>query len=130
MISLFVPGTPKPQGSKRRFVNKHTGKVAVVESAGAPLEYWRGDRASHYLPRHRSRAALTDQLDTTLNHHATSYLPIDFRSLCDDGRACSGSKGPHSSHHKKRRARQRHSHLDRPADAEVQRSGPCRQSHL
>ena len=43
MISFFVPGTPKPQGSKRGFVNKHTGKVAMVESAGAPLKDWRGD---------------------------------------------------------------------------------------
>lgn len=43
MISFFVPGTPKPQGSKRGLVNKYTGKVAMVESAGAPLKDWRGD---------------------------------------------------------------------------------------
>lgn len=43
MISFFVPGTPRPQGSKRGFVNRHTGKVALVESAGAPLKDWRGD---------------------------------------------------------------------------------------
>lgn len=43
MISFWVPGTPRPQGSKRGFVNKHTGKVAMVESAGAPLKDWRGD---------------------------------------------------------------------------------------
>lgn len=43
MISFFVPGTPKPQGSKRAFVHRTTGRAVVVESAGAPLKDWRGD---------------------------------------------------------------------------------------
>jgi crossover junction endodeoxyribonuclease RusA len=32
-VSFFVHGTPAPQGSKRGFVNKSTGKVAMVESS-------------------------------------------------------------------------------------------------
>lgn len=43
MISFFVPGIPKPQGSKRAYVNRHTGKASLVESAGQPLADWRGD---------------------------------------------------------------------------------------
>lgn len=42
-LSFFVPGIPRPQGSKRAFVNPHTGKPTVVESAGRPLKDWRAD---------------------------------------------------------------------------------------
>lgn len=41
MISFTVLGTPKPQGSKRGYVNKHTGRVSLVDQAGAPLQDWR-----------------------------------------------------------------------------------------
>ena len=41
MISFFVAGTPKPQGSKRAFVNQYTGKASLSESAGEPLKDWR-----------------------------------------------------------------------------------------
>ena len=40
IIEAFVPGEPKPQGSKRGFVTK-TGRVAMVEMAGTPLKRWR-----------------------------------------------------------------------------------------
>lgn len=43
MISFFVPGVPKPQGSKRAFVHRSTGRAVMIESAGAPLKDWRGD---------------------------------------------------------------------------------------
>lgn len=43
MISFFVPGVPKPQGSKRAFVHRSTGRAVLIESAGAPLKDWRGD---------------------------------------------------------------------------------------
>lgn len=42
-LSFFVAGLPKPQGSKRAIVNRHTGKAAVIESAGQRLKDWRGD---------------------------------------------------------------------------------------
>jgi Holliday junction resolvase RusA-like endonuclease len=32
-LELWVPGKPAPGGSKRAFVNKHTGRVAVVDDA-------------------------------------------------------------------------------------------------
>jgi crossover junction endodeoxyribonuclease RusA len=43
VISFFVPGTPKPQGSKRAFLHKTTKKPIMVESGGKPLTDWRGD---------------------------------------------------------------------------------------
>ena len=42
-VYFHVPGTPKPQGSKRGYINPHTNKVAMVESGGQPLHDWRGD---------------------------------------------------------------------------------------
>lgn len=54
-LSFFVPGIPKPQGSKRAIVNRHTGKAAVVESAGRPLKDWRAD------VRNCAALALADQ---------------------------------------------------------------------
>lgn len=42
MKNFFVAGTPKPQGSKRAFVNRRTGRAQMVESAGEPLKDWRG----------------------------------------------------------------------------------------
>lgn len=43
MISFTVLGIPKPQGSKRAYVNKHTGRAQLVDQAGAPLQDWRVD---------------------------------------------------------------------------------------
>lgn len=31
MITFFVPGTPKPQGSKRAFINRKTGRPIITE---------------------------------------------------------------------------------------------------
>lgn len=42
LIRVFVPGTPKPQGSKRAIVNRHTGKASLVESS-AGVKTWRDD---------------------------------------------------------------------------------------
>ena len=38
-MNFFVPGLPKPQGSKRAFVVK--GRPVLAESAGQPLKDWR-----------------------------------------------------------------------------------------
>jgi Holliday junction resolvase RusA-like endonuclease len=39
-LAFVVTGTPAPQGSKRAFVNQHTGRVAMVESS-AKVKPWR-----------------------------------------------------------------------------------------
>ncbi len=43
MVSFFVPGIPKPAGSKRAFFNPKTHKPIVVDSSGKPGKDWRGD---------------------------------------------------------------------------------------
>lgn len=40
MITFFVPGTPKPGGSKRGFINKKTGRVIITEDCKKNKE-WR-----------------------------------------------------------------------------------------
>ena len=40
-VEFFVEGTPKPQGSKKTFINHKTGKAVIVEAAGDPLKKWR-----------------------------------------------------------------------------------------
>lgn len=40
-ILFSVPGIPRPQGSKRGFVNKKTGRAIVVESGGQAHKDWR-----------------------------------------------------------------------------------------
>lgn len=40
-VQFWVPGTPKPQGSKRAFVVK--GRAIVTEAAGDALRTWRQD---------------------------------------------------------------------------------------
>lgn len=67
MIGFFVPGTPRPQGSKRGFVNKYTGKVAMVESAGAPLKDWRGDVKRFAVDAQGDLAPLTGPVGVLLD---------------------------------------------------------------
>jgi Holliday junction resolvase RusA-like endonuclease len=42
IITFFVPGLPRPRGSKRPFVNRHTGKVAMVDMGKGSGE-WMAD---------------------------------------------------------------------------------------
>lgn len=42
-LAFQVFGIPKPQGSKKGFVNKKTGAVIMTEQAGAALTTWRED---------------------------------------------------------------------------------------
>lgn len=42
-IKINVNGLPAPQGSKKAFQNKHTGKISVVESAAKTVKPWRAD---------------------------------------------------------------------------------------
>ena len=47
MITLFIPGIPRPAGSKRGFAikkgGKYTGKVALLDSSGQNGKDWRAD---------------------------------------------------------------------------------------
>ena len=52
-VEFFVEGTPKPQGSKKTFINHKTGKAVIVEAAGDPLKKWRNrvaeEASVHYF---------------------------------------------------------------------------------
>lgn len=41
MIKIVVYGTPAPQGSKRAFIHKHTGKAMMAEQTAKRLKPWR-----------------------------------------------------------------------------------------
>lgn len=43
MITLNITGHPRPQGSKRAFVNPQTGRAIMTESSGKGLSTWRQD---------------------------------------------------------------------------------------
>lgn len=40
-LQFWVPGTPKPQGSKRAFAHPHTKRIVLVEASGDALRMWR-----------------------------------------------------------------------------------------
>lgn len=40
-IEFFVPGTPKPAGSKKAFAHAKTKKIIVIDDSGAPGKAWR-----------------------------------------------------------------------------------------
>jgi len=53
MIVFTVVGTPKPQGSKRAYINRKTGMPILTESAGQPLRDWRTDIQQAALNAHQ-----------------------------------------------------------------------------
>lgn len=40
-ISFFVPGLPKPAGSKKAFAHAKTGRIIVTDDSGKPGRDWR-----------------------------------------------------------------------------------------
>lgn len=76
-----VLGLPAPQGSKRAFVNKKSGKVSLVESAGDKVKTWRddvrnaaidaADRAGWVAPEHGVLVDLHFYLPRPKGHYRT-----------------------------------------------------------
>jgi Holliday junction resolvase RusA-like endonuclease len=58
LVNLFVPGVPRPQGSKQAFRNQHSGRIAVVESS-KHVKTWRDDIRGALLDRLPSAAPFT-----------------------------------------------------------------------
>jgi len=54
-LSFFVAGHPVTQGSKRAFVNKHTGRAALLDDNRAKLVNWRHDIADEARKAWRGR---------------------------------------------------------------------------
>jgi crossover junction endodeoxyribonuclease RusA len=44
---FWVPGTPKPQGSKRAFQHPHTKRIVLTEASGDALRMWRKEVKAH-----------------------------------------------------------------------------------
>lgn len=53
MTTFTVLGTPKPQGSKRAFINPRSGRPVVVESAGPSLQDWRTNVQQAAISAHK-----------------------------------------------------------------------------
>lgn len=78
LLHLFVPGVPRPQGSKRPFRNQHSGKIAMVESS-QHVKTWRDDIRGAIIYRLPAAAPFTCPVDVTLlfvmprpkGHHRT-----------------------------------------------------------
>lgn len=43
VLDVFVTGHPRPQGSVKAFVHKHTGRAVVVKDNNRTQKSWRGD---------------------------------------------------------------------------------------
>lgn len=69
-VSFFVPGIPKPQGSKRGFVRG--GKAVLVEAAGQAHKDW---RATVALAAAESYVPMTGLLDGPLTLDVTFTMP-------------------------------------------------------
>jgi Holliday junction resolvase RusA-like endonuclease len=57
-ISFFVPGVPKPAGSKKAFYNQKTGRAMITDDSGQPGKDWRSD-VKTFAWRHRPESLLT-----------------------------------------------------------------------
>lgn len=68
-VEFWVPGLPKPQGSKRAI--PQGGKIRLVESAGDALKDWRANVAHETAQAMRGRQQLAGGLSVML----TFYLP-------------------------------------------------------
>lgn len=70
VVSFTVPGIPQPAGSKRAFVNKHTGRVSVVDAAKGSRS-WKHDVATAAMDAMDGRPVL----DGPLRLEITFLLP-------------------------------------------------------
>lgn len=43
VLDVFVPGHPRPQGSIRAIVHKHTGRAVAIKDNNRTQKTWRGD---------------------------------------------------------------------------------------
>lgn len=73
-IELTVPGIVQSQGSKRVFINKATGKPALVEAGGAAHKEWRSAVAKVATDWLRQHPQLP--LDEPVSVHIDAFFPL------------------------------------------------------
>jgi|SRR6188768_3369404 len=80
-VSFWVPGTPVPQGSKRAFVNKSTGRPVITDT-DVRLPQWRMKITAHAIEakaRHRDAllypmtGAIGCRIDFTIQRPSSHY---------------------------------------------------------
>lgn len=77
IVRFTVPGIPAPQGSKRAFVNKHTGRASLVEMSGRHKD-WRAVvslQAQETMKTVSGRYQYTPPLATPVNLAAVFRFP-------------------------------------------------------
>ena len=73
-ITFTVYGTPRPAGSKRGFINKHSGRICMVDASGENGRMWRQDVAKAALEAMREQAE-GQLLDGPLELVLTFHMP-------------------------------------------------------
>ena len=71
MIEFFIHGVPVPQGSKRAFQNRHTGRVQLVEVGGDRLTAWRHAVRFEALRAYGDAAPATGAVELVLEFFMT-----------------------------------------------------------
>lgn len=66
VTTFYAHGMPKPQGSKRGIIHRHTGRAVVIESNNAGQKDWRATVASAALDAHGAQALLDGPLRVRL----------------------------------------------------------------
>lgn len=90
-IQFFVPGVPKPAGSKRAFMNAWTKKIVVTDDCKKSGD-WKGDVKAFAFP-HRPAAPLTGPLRLTVRFVMPRPKSHFLKSgLRPDAPACHTSK--------------------------------------
>ena len=64
-IKFFVPGIPAPGGSKKAYINRHTGKVCVVDDCKRNKP-WR-DRVASFAMPHRPSELLLSPIELSVD---------------------------------------------------------------
>lgn len=71
MTTFTVVGTPKPQGSKRAYINKSTGRPIITEQGGSQLTDWRTDVQQAAIRAQGSNPPFEGPLSVTLDFMLT-----------------------------------------------------------
>ena len=73
-ITFTTYGTPRPAGSKRGFLNKHSGRICMVDASGDKGRMWRQDVARAALEAMHEQADC-ELLDGPLELVLTLHMP-------------------------------------------------------
>ena len=73
-LTLFIPGTPAPQGSKRAYHNPKTGRTHLVETS-KKLPTWRKTATTHTQQTLRNTPTWNPTPTTPIHLDVTFHMP-------------------------------------------------------